>query len=129
MAITAEDLRPYFRSAWGADTGCPESRAEWTPQNPARDQCGMTALVVRDILGGDLIIGEVQVGGVQGVTTTGTAYRIIRRWTSQWTSFCRMRSVGGKVVARPPDAPYRHREQYELLRGRVLTALAADSRA
>jgi hypothetical protein len=37
--------------------------------------------------------------------------------------------VGGKVVARPPDAPYRYREQYELLRGRVLTALAADSRA
>jgi hypothetical protein len=81
MAITAEELRPYFRSAWGADTCYPESRAEWTPHNPARDQCGMTALVVQDMLGGDLIIGEVHVGGVQGVTTTGTAYRIIRRWT------------------------------------------------
>jgi hypothetical protein len=37
--------------------------------------------------------------------------------------------VGGKVVARLPDAPHRHGEQYELLRGRVLEALAADSRA
>ena len=35
----------------------------------------------------------------------------------------------GRVVARPPDAPRRHREQYELLRGRVLEALAIASRA
>ncbi len=60
MAITADQLRPYFRSAWGADTSYPDS----PPQNPARDQCGMTALV-EDILGGDLVIGEVHVGGVQ----------------------------------------------------------------
>jgi len=31
--------------------------------------------------------------------------------------------VGGKVIARPPDAARYHREQYELLRGRVLGAL------
>ncbi|WP_435889257.1 YunG family protein [Streptosporangium canum] len=37
--------------------------------------------------------------------------------------------VGGRVVARPPDAPRRHREQYELLRERVLEALAADARS
>ncbi|MGZ4468450.1 MAG: YunG family protein [Nocardioidaceae bacterium] len=32
--------------------------------------------------------------------------------------------VNGHVVARPPDAPRRHREQYELLRDRVMTGLA-----
>ncbi|TCM48751.1 hypothetical protein [Kribbella sp. VKM Ac-2568] len=50
---------------WGADTCYPDSREEWTPQNPARDQCGMTALVAQDILGGALIVGEVHVGDVQ----------------------------------------------------------------
>lgn len=65
MAITADALRPYFLSAWGADTCYPDSRGEWTTENPSRDQCGMTALVVQDILGGDLIIAEVHVDGVQ----------------------------------------------------------------
>jgi hypothetical protein len=32
--------------------------------------------------------------------------------------------VNGQVVHRPPDAPRRFREQYELLRERVLMALA-----
>jgi hypothetical protein len=130
MAITADELRLYLRSAWGADTCYPDSREEWTPQNPARDQCGMTALVVQDILGGDLIIGEVHVGGVQvghhywnrlpddsEVDLTADQFRPDKE------------VVGGRVVARPPDAPRRHREQYELLRGRVFEALAADSRA
>lgn len=65
MAMTADELGPYLRSARGADTCYPDSSEEWTPQNPARDQCGMTALVVQDLLGGDLIIGEVHVDGVQ----------------------------------------------------------------
>jgi hypothetical protein len=37
--------------------------------------------------------------------------------------------VGGDMVVRPPDAPRRHREQYELLRERVFDALTADGRA
>jgi hypothetical protein len=130
MAITVDELRPHVRSAWGADTCYPDSREEWTPQNPARDQCGMTALVVQDILGGDLVIGDVHVGGVRvghhywnrlpdgsDVDLTADQFRpdeVV---------------VAGTVVARPPDAPRRHREQYELLRGRVLEALAADARA
>ncbi|GAA1241180.1 hypothetical protein GCM10009657_16230 [Oryzihumus leptocrescens] len=130
MAITADELRPYFRSAWGADTCYPDSREEWTPLNPARDQCGMTALVVQDVLGGDLIIGEVHVGGVHvghhywnqlpegsEVDLTADQFRPDEE------------VVAGRVVARPPDAPRRHREQYALLRGRVFAALAADARA
>ena len=35
--------------------------------------------------------------------------------------------VGGTVVIRPPDGPRRHREQYELLRSRVLDSLAAST--
>ena len=130
MSITAAELRPYFLSAWGADTCYPDSREEWTPQNPARDQCGMTALVVQVVLGGDLIIAEVHVNGIQ----VGHHYwnRLpdgsdVDLTADQFQP--EEEVVGGKVVVRPPDAPLRHREQYELLRGRVLEALAADGRA
>lgn len=129
MTIAVAELLAYFRSAWGADTCYPDSRDDWTPQNPARDQCGMTALVVQDILGGDLVIGEVQVGGIQvghhywnrlsdgsEVDLTADQFRPDEE------------VVAGRCVARPPDAPRRHREQYELLRRRVLEALAAEAR-
>jgi hypothetical protein len=129
MALTADELRPYFRAAWGVDTCYPDGRDEWTPENPSREQCGMSALVVQDILGGDLILAEVHVAGVRigyhywnrlpdgtDVDLTADQFRPEEQ------------VVGGEVVVRPPDAPRRHREQYELLRGRVLEALAADGR-
>lgn len=130
MSITAAELRSYFLSAWGADTCYPDSREEWTPENPARDQCGMTALVVQDVLGGDLILAEVHVDGARvgyhywnrlpdGSTADLTADQF---WPEEEV-------VGGTVVVRPPDAPRRHREQYELLRERVFEALAADGLA
>jgi hypothetical protein len=82
MTVSVDELLRHVRSAWGADACYPDMSEEWTPDNPSRDQCGMTALVVQDVL-------------------------------------------GGTVVVRPPNAPHRHREQYELLRGRVLERLAA----
>ncbi|MFE5290692.1 hypothetical protein ACFQ8T_00810 [Isoptericola sp. NPDC056618] len=102
--------------------------AEWTPERPSRDQCGMTALVVQDVLGGDLVLAEVHVDGAQighhywnrlpdGTDVDLTADQFRPEETV----------VGGTVVVRPPDAPRYHREQYELLRDRVLAALGAAS--
>jgi hypothetical protein len=128
MPITADELHRHFLAAWGPDTCYPDMSEEWTPENPSRDQCGMTALVVQDILGGDLIIAEVHVDGDQvghhywnrlpdgsEVDLTGDQFRPDEK------------VVGGTVIARPPDAPRYHREQYELLRRRILNALDATS--
>ena len=49
MPITADELHRHFLTAWGPDTCYPNMSEEWTPENPARDQCGMTALVVQDV--------------------------------------------------------------------------------
>lgn len=65
MSITLHALRGHFLAAWGQDTCYPNMREEWTPDNPSRDQCGMTALVVQDVLGGDLILAEVRVAGAK----------------------------------------------------------------
>ena len=128
MPITVDELRSHLLAAWGPDTCYPNMREEWTPQNPSRDQCGMTALVVQDVLGGDLVQGEVHVAGEQvghhywnrlpdgsDVDLTGDQFRPEEQ------------VVGGTVVVRPPDGPRYHREQYELLRRRVLASLATPS--
>lgn len=119
--MTLTELAARMRRAWGADTCYPDSSDSWTPDNPARDQCGMTALVVQDVLGGDLVLGQVQVDGVWvshhywNRLADGTEVDLT---AEQFTPDEVV--VDGQVVVRPPDAPRRHREQYELLRDRVL---------
>uniref|UniRef100_A0AAU2VS82 Uncharacterized protein n=1 Tax=Streptomyces sp. NBC_00008 TaxID=2903610 RepID=A0AAU2VS82_9ACTN len=117
------DIEAAVRSSWGADTTTPAHRPHWTPGNPARDQCGVTALVLHDLLGGDLIRGEVRVGGVRtdyhwwNRLGPGTEIDLTRE------QFAPEEMVtGGTVIPRPPEIG-RLREEYELLRGRVLELL------
>lgn len=42
-------VRQWLRDAWS-----PESSSLWTEDNPARGQCGVTALVVQDRFGGEI---------------------------------------------------------------------------
>lgn len=123
-----ELLRPLLRAAWGPDTCDPHDLANWRPDNPARGQCGVTALVLQDLLGGELMRGEVHVDGAKighhwwnrlpdGTTVDLTAEQFHPG----------ERVTGGEVRHRPPEAPGRCRGQYELLRHRVLTALACDA--
>ena len=125
--VSVEELHSHFRTAWGPDTCYPESRDEWSPDNPSRDQCGMTALVVHEVLGGDLILGEVHVDGSKvghhywnrlpdGAVVDLTGDQFLPEEVV----------VGGEVVVLPPGGPRRHREQCDLLRSRVLRSLESS---
>ena len=45
-----ENLKRAFENAWSA-----ESSSKWKKSNPALGQCGVTALVAQDCLGGDIV--------------------------------------------------------------------------
>lgn len=80
------------------------------------------------MLGGDLIHGEVHVNGAK----VGNHYwnRLPDGTEIDLTADQFLPGeevVGGQVVVRPPDGPRRMREQYALLRERVLAALAAPA--
>ncbi|MET7274512.1 hypothetical protein ABZS59_25445 [Streptomyces flaveolus] len=121
--ITLSDIERALRSGWGADTCAPEDVSSRHPDSPARGQCGVTALVVNDLLGGDLVYGEVRVDGQ--VTD--------HHWWNRFgdpeidltrEQFGPRETVGpGTAVERPPGPPARCREQYLLLRRRVFEHL------
>lgn len=124
MIWTLADVESAVRTGWGIDTCDPADRADWHPDNPARGQCGPTALVLHDLFGGALVLGEVRVAGQR----TGVHY---------WNSFGGgvqvdltrgqfqpdEQVVGGQVLQRPAGPPKRCRAEYELLRERVMIAL------
>ncbi|MEU3528133.1 hypothetical protein AB0E62_30420 [Streptomyces sp. NPDC038707] len=127
--LNVEMLRPLIEAAWDRDTCDPAGRDEWRPENPSWSQCGVTALVVQDLLGGDLIHGEVHMNGAKvwnhywnrlsdgtEVDLTADQFRVLEG----------AGVVNGQVVHRPPEGPRRCREEYELLRERVLAALSAE---
>lgn len=122
--LLLSDIEYAVRSSWGADTCTPEFRARWTPENPARDQCGVTAMVVNDLLGGELLRGEVLVDGQR------TDYHWWNRLGLGVEIDLTREQFGPEetvtavtAIARPPRIE-RLREEYELLRTRVMTRLA-----
>ncbi|MGA5816932.1 YunG family protein [Kitasatospora sp. NPDC094028] len=128
-AWTLNDIERAIRSSWGVDTCAPEDLAHWRPDNPARGQCGVTAMVVHDLLGGELMMGEVHVGGVRtdlhwwNRFATGVEIDLTRE------QFGPDELVGpGRPVARPAR-PGRLQAQYELLRHRVVTELERGAAA
>jgi hypothetical protein len=104
---------------------------DWSVANPARGQCGATALVLHDLLGGELLRAEVRHadGSRQGhhywnLLASGfeidltaeqfSADEVIQEPT---------------VVARPDGPPRRCAEQYLRLRSLVLAELNVQAHA
>ena len=82
----------------------------------------------QDLLGGDLVLGEVLVDR----TRVGHHYwnRLPDGSDVDFTAdrfYPGEVVTGGQVQQRPPNAPMRCREQYELRRRRVLAALASSA--
>jgi hypothetical protein len=65
MIFSLAEIDRVLRASCAADTCAADDagRAAWTADNPAWGHCDVTALVVNDILGGDLMVGEVHVDG------------------------------------------------------------------
>lgn len=57
--LTLLELEAAIRSSWSPETCDPTDVALWSPSNPARGQCAVTALVVHDLIGGQLLEAEV----------------------------------------------------------------------
>ena len=56
-ASTLGELEDAVRASWGADTTDEPER--WSPANPALGQCVVTALLVRELLGGEILVANV----------------------------------------------------------------------
>ncbi|MFJ5551421.1 hypothetical protein [Streptomyces sp. NPDC093225] len=116
------DLDTALRTSWAADTSTPPelSGIGWSPDNPSWGHCDITALLVHDLFGGDLVVGEVDVDG------TAEGYHWWNRLPNgveldlTREQFRRGERVTAPRVVQRPAGPLSHRwEEYLLLRSRV----------
>ena len=57
---TPIDLYRRLRTVWSAETASPPE--SWSAENPAKNHCSVTALIVQDYFGGDILTTKT-VGG------------------------------------------------------------------
>ncbi len=124
---TLARIEHVVRESWGRDTCDPHDLADWHPGNPARGQCGVTALVLHDLFGGELILGEVHMDGQRvghhywNRFGGGTEVDLTREQFRPEETV-----LDGRIVPRPAAPPSRCREQFETLRARVMAGLCSD---
>jgi hypothetical protein len=121
---TLADVERAIRESWCDETRPPECRADWDASNPARDQCGVTALVVNDLLGGDLILGEVHIDGAHVDYHWWNRFGLLDVDLTREQFAPHEVVVGREVRKRPPNNELRRCvDEYLLLRRLVLARL------
>jgi hypothetical protein len=128
MTWTLADIEGIIRSSWGPGTFPPDAHNPvWDPTNPARGQCGVTTLVVHDLLGGDLVRAEVHVAGERvdfhwwNLLPGGVEVDLTRDQFGPGEIL-----TAATAMARPTTPMKRGRQEYLTLRGRVFEALGRD---
>jgi hypothetical protein len=126
MPISLAELEAAVRASWAADTCSPDDAATvpWSADNPSWGHCDVTALVLNDVLGGDLMVAEVHVDGE----------RYGYHWWNRLASgveidLTRDQFRNGQVISppralrRPEEPPRRRNDEYLRLRRRVIGKL------
>lgn len=122
------ELDRALRASWAADTCSPDDqeREPWSPDNPAWGHCDITALLVHDLFGGDLLVGEVEHDGVRQGYHWWNALPSGIQLDATREQFRRGQRVGNaRAVTRPPGPLPRRWAEYLLLRERVAAHLGA----
>ncbi|MFD7977035.1 hypothetical protein [Streptomyces sp. NPDC059071] len=118
------DIDAALRASWAADICSPDDQDEWRADNPAWGHCDITALVVNDLLGGDLVVGEVYRDGAQrgyhwwNRLPSGIELDLTREQFRDGQVV-----TAARLVERPPGPLPRRWEEYLLLRERVAAHL------
>jgi hypothetical protein len=124
---TLSEIEAAVRSSWGPDTFF--ASADYMERGggqPSRGQCGTTALVIQSLLGGDLMVADVEYDGrAEGVhywnvTPGGLELDLTRDQFTPAESLINQRRVTtGRNSSTAGEQPF------QLLRGRVTAALGS----
>lgn len=122
--FTLVELESAISESWSVESCDPADVPTWTPAEPSQGQCAVTALVVHDLLGGQLLEAEVfhADGSHQG-------FHYWNRFAGVDVDLTRRQFAQGEVVQAPhlierlPSRPWLAHDKYVVFRDRVRAAL------
>jgi hypothetical protein len=120
-ALTLSELEHAMRASWDSATS---DDPLWSEANPALGQCDVTASLLRELLGGDIVIANVlrdgrRVGGhAWNRLPSGLTVDLTRDQFRDDETF-------GRPRVQEPIAMRRSPERYQLLRERVLKRISS----
>ncbi len=120
-AFTLAEVERAIEAAWSAETA--DDPREWSADNPAKGHCDVTALLVRELLGGEILIANVLLGGERverhawNRLPSGLVLDLTRSQFRRGEQF-------DEPKAGEPLALQRAAERYELFAARVRAQLA-----
>lgn len=130
QTLTLNKIEAAVRASWGPETAYASAAyMARGREQPSRGQCGTTALVVQDLLGGDLMVADVQCEGqVEGVhywnaMPGGVELDLTRDQFTTGESLVDRR----RITTRRNSSATAGEEAYQLLRQRVTAALRRES--
>ena len=109
-----EQLMNVLLSSWSL-----ASSSKWTQENPAKGQCGVTALVVNDITGGEIRKTKLPEGWHFYNEVDGTRYDLT---ASQFTKPIEYMNIPSNREEAFTDT---NEEQYHSLKQRVLSQIGS----
>ncbi len=118
-------LFALLRKAWSKDTASPSCQDGWEAKHPSTGQCAVTALVVQDMCGGDVVRMDLGTLGShylnrlpngEGFTDYDLTWVQFPSGTLRTQAAQADRTV---MLESARAATYRTRDRYELLKGRV----------
>ena len=118
-----DSIAAAFAGAYSLDTCSPDDVGDWSTENAARGHCAVASLVVHDLLGGQLLRGDVHEHGEQ------IGYHWWNRLAGVDIDLTREQfrptEIIGEPVAvdRPPGEAGNYADQYEVFRARVAASL------
>ena len=124
---TFDDVVGALQRSWGLDTCDPHDHEYWHEGNPSRGMCIVSALIVQDYFGGELLEAMVHVEGTQ------QGYHTWNRLDGVEVDVTRAQFAPDEIVGEPYVVPritgpdMRMAQQYEILRQRVEAELSARS--
>ncbi len=123
-----KSLKESFRKAWSKETCYPRQIDEWTNSNPALGQCAVTALVINDLYGGNILFSE-DYNHFWNILPSGQEIDLTKEQFGEDIEFVDAKIIDRKNIIDTKNAqrartPYR----YELLRSKVLPLLLVKSR-
>ena len=120
-------LESILQKCWSKETCYPPIQKNWSPKNPALGQCAVTALVIQDYLGGDLLYCK-HIHHYWNRLPDGKVIDLTKQQFPKGTKICldeirtREYTLKSKIAKK-----VKTQERYEILKKRVLNLLKEKS--